>query len=131
MLQLHKLSSPASDECNLDLGLCAPNSPCGFQAVHVRHGDIKHFSVCPEPVDGSHHLLSIFNYTNDLEFIFQQFDDSSRNDWLDKTVNAPTVNSLTLDQWGEEFRRLKKLNHDILHARPESKRRIHQEAEKE
>lgn len=40
------------------------------------------------------------------------------NDWLDKTVNVATLSSLTLEQWVEEFKRLKKLNHDILHARP-------------
>jgi len=42
------------------------------------------------------------------------------NDWLDKTVNVPTINSLTLKQWVEEFNRLKKLNHKILYARPKA-----------
>jgi hypothetical protein len=40
------------------------------------------------------------------------------NDWLDKTVKEPTLSSLTLAQWIEEFNRLKKLNHEILHAPP-------------
>jgi hypothetical protein len=40
------------------------------------------------------------------------------NDWLDKTVKVPTLSTLTLKQWIEEFERLKKLNHQILHAKP-------------
>jgi hypothetical protein len=39
------------------------------------------------------------------------------NDWLDKIVNVPTLSSLTLEQWVEEFNSLKKLNHEILHTR--------------
>jgi hypothetical protein len=34
-------------------------------------------------------------------------------DWLDRTVRVATVNSLTLEQWIEEFQRLKKLNQQI------------------
>jgi hypothetical protein len=30
--------------------------------------------------------------------------------WLDRTVQVRTINSLTLKQWMEEFRRLKDLN---------------------
>jgi hypothetical protein len=30
-------------------------------------------------------------------------------DWLDRTVEVPTVNSLTLPEWMAEFERLKKL----------------------
>lgn len=43
-------------------------------------------------------------------------------DWLDRTVNAPNVSSLTIEQWIDEFERLKKLNKDILRspARKES-----------
>ena len=40
------------------------------------------------------------------------------NDWLDKTVNVSTLSSLTIEQWVEAFKRLEKLNHDILRARP-------------
>jgi hypothetical protein len=36
------------------------------------------------------------------------------NDWLDRTVHVPKVSSLTLEQWIEEFNRLKKLNSEIL-----------------
>jgi hypothetical protein len=35
-------------------------------------------------------------------------------DWLDQTVRVRTINSLTLKQWIEEFRRLKALNEWIL-----------------
>ena len=35
-------------------------------------------------------------------------------DWLDKTVRVPKVSSLTLDQWIEEFRGLKKKNAEIF-----------------
>jgi len=35
-------------------------------------------------------------------------------DWLDPTVRVRTINSLTLKQWVEEFRRLKELNERIL-----------------
>ena len=35
-------------------------------------------------------------------------------DWLDPIVRVRTINSLTLKQWIEEFRRLKELNERIL-----------------
>jgi hypothetical protein len=35
-------------------------------------------------------------------------------DWLDRTVQATTVNALTLEQWVEEFKRLKKVNQEIM-----------------
>lgn len=35
-------------------------------------------------------------------------------DWLDRTVSLRTINSLTLKQWIEEFRRLKALNEQIM-----------------
>ena len=34
-------------------------------------------------------------------------------DWLDRTVRVTTVNALTLEQWIEEFQRLKKVNQQI------------------
>ncbi len=36
--------------------------------------------------------------------------------WLDKTVRVPKVSSLTLEQWIEEFDRLKRLNAEIFRA---------------
>jgi hypothetical protein len=33
--------------------------------------------------------------------------------WLDTTVRVPTLSSLTLEQWLDEFNKLKKLNQDI------------------
>jgi hypothetical protein len=35
-------------------------------------------------------------------------------DWLDRTVSLRAINSLTLKQWIEEFRRLKTLNEQIM-----------------
>ncbi len=35
-------------------------------------------------------------------------------DWIDRTVRVPTVNSLTLDQWVEEFKKLKQKNRQIM-----------------
>ena len=35
-------------------------------------------------------------------------------DWIDRTVDAPTINSRTLEQWIGEFHRLKKLNAEIM-----------------
>ena len=34
-------------------------------------------------------------------------------DWIDRTVQVPTINSLTLGQWMDEFQRLKELNADL------------------
>ena len=42
------------------------------------------------------------------------FSGGEANDWLDRTVNAHSLSSLSLDQWMAEFDRLKKLNKDIL-----------------
>lgn len=36
------------------------------------------------------------------------------NNWLDRTINVPKVSSLTLEQWIDEFNRLKKLNAEML-----------------
>jgi hypothetical protein len=36
------------------------------------------------------------------------------NNWLDRTVNVPKVSSLTLEQWIDEFNRLKKANEKML-----------------
>ena len=37
-------------------------------------------------------------------------------DWLDSTVRVPTVGSLALEQWIDEFQRLKKLNQEIMRS---------------
>jgi hypothetical protein len=42
--------------------------------------------------------------------------------WLDKTVRVPKVSSLTLEQWLGEFERLRKLNGEIMKAKPRRKR---------
>jgi hypothetical protein len=44
------------------------------------------------------------------------FSGGEATDWLDRTVNAPSLSSLSLDQWMAEFERLKELNRDILRA---------------
>ena len=44
------------------------------------------------------------------------FSGGAAADWLDRTVNAHSLSSLSLDQWMAEFDRLKKLNKDILLA---------------
>jgi hypothetical protein len=35
-------------------------------------------------------------------------------DWLDRTVRVPTLQSLTLEQWIEQFRLLREKNKDLL-----------------
>ena len=35
-------------------------------------------------------------------------------EWLDRTVGVRTINSLTLKEWAEEFRRLKEVNQQIM-----------------
>ena len=48
------------------------------------------------------------------------FRSGEADDWIDRTVAARTINSLTLKQWIEEFRRLKALNQQIMRtARPD------------
>ncbi len=50
------------------------------------------------------------------------FQSGETEDWLDRTVAVRTVNTLTLKQWVEEFRRLKSLNDQILRtAKPRKK----------
>jgi hypothetical protein len=44
-------------------------------------------------------------------FIFQGGEAAN---WLDTTVRVPTLSSLTVEQWIDEFNRLTKLNRDIL-----------------
>ena len=44
------------------------------------------------------------------------FSGGEATDWLDRTVNTPSLSSLSLDQWIAEFDRLKSLNRDILRA---------------
>jgi hypothetical protein len=37
------------------------------------------------------------------------FSSGEANDWFDRTVKVPTLGRLTLEQWVEEFNKLKKL----------------------
>lgn len=51
------------------------------------------------------------------------FEGSEASEWLDRTVNVPTVNSLTLPEWMVEFDRLKKVNAEIVGAKGGKRRR--------
>lgn len=42
------------------------------------------------------------------------FHEGEAAQWLDNSVKVRTLNSLTMKQWLEEFRRLKELNQQIL-----------------
>lgn len=42
------------------------------------------------------------------------FESGEAAKWLDTTVQVPTLSSLTLEQWIDEFKWLKKLNQTIL-----------------
>jgi hypothetical protein len=53
-------------------------------------------------------------------YFYSQFGETA--EWWDKTVNVPTVNSLSLDQWLTEFEWLKRVNAEIMGA-GESKRK--------
>jgi hypothetical protein len=44
------------------------------------------------------------------------FCDGEAADWLDRTIPVPKVSSLNVDQWIEEFGKLKKRNAEILSA---------------
>jgi hypothetical protein len=35
-------------------------------------------------------------------------------DWLDRTVRVPTLSSLALDQWAEEFLKLREKNRQLM-----------------
>lgn len=45
------------------------------------------------------------------------FSGDEADGWLDRTVHADTLSSLSLDQWMKEFERLKKVNGDMLGKR--------------
>ena len=47
------------------------------------------------------------------------------NNWLDRTVNVPKVSSLSLEQWIDEFKRLKKLNSEMLAGKVRKKDAAH------
>jgi len=51
------------------------------------------------------------------------FSGGEATDWLDRTVKVPILNSLTLDQWVDEFQRLKRLNEGMRRPPVNKKRR--------
>ena len=44
--------------------------------------------------------------------------------WLDTTVRVPTLGSLTLEQWIEEFKRLKTVNKTLLSGKADDRTSI-------
>jgi hypothetical protein len=52
------------------------------------------------------------------------FTSAETANWLDTTVRVPTLSSLTLEQWIEEFKRLKKVNKTILYGKADDKTSI-------
>src|SRR5215469_5010817 len=42
------------------------------------------------------------------------FDSGEAENWLDKTISTPTLSSRTIDEWVQEYRRLKELNRNLL-----------------
>jgi hypothetical protein len=42
------------------------------------------------------------------------FSGGEATDWLDRTVRVPTLSSLTLEQWIEQYRELKDKNRELL-----------------
>ena len=53
------------------------------------------------------------------------FSEGETTDWLDRTVTAEKIGSLTVPEWIEEFRRLRKLNEQIM---PKASRKTGQSA---
>jgi hypothetical protein len=47
------------------------------------------------------------------------------NNWLDRTVDVPKVSSLSLEQWIDEFKRLQKLNSEMLAGKVLKKETAH------
>ena len=45
------------------------------------------------------------------------------NNWLPRTVKVPAVNSLTLEQWVDEYKKLKKVNAEMLHGKAGASKR--------
>jgi len=58
-------------------------------------------------------------------YFYFQFGEAA--DWLDRTVPVATVSSRTLPEWIEEFRRLKRLNEQLVGkaAKSPASRRSH------
>ena len=51
------------------------------------------------------------------------FSGGEATDWLDRTVKMSILSGLALDQWVDEFKRLKKLNEGMLPPPVKKKRR--------
>jgi hypothetical protein len=55
------------------------------------------------------------------------FDSGEAENWLDKTISTRTLSSRTVDEWVQEYHRLKELNRKLLEGSP---RRAHSSAPK-
>ena len=44
------------------------------------------------------------------------FRDGDTDAWLDRTVRVPTLQSLSLDEWIEEFNKLREKNHQLMRS---------------
>ena len=44
------------------------------------------------------------------------FSGGEATDWLDRTVRVPTLHSLTLDQWMQEFQKLREQNRKLMQS---------------
>jgi hypothetical protein len=44
------------------------------------------------------------------------FDSGEAENWLDKTVSAPTLSSRTVDEWVQEYQKLKSLNEKLAQS---------------
>ena len=42
------------------------------------------------------------------------FDSGEAENWLDKTISTPTLSSRTVDEWVQDYHRLKELNRNLL-----------------
>jgi hypothetical protein len=87
-----------------------------FESPHSRHGHLR------RPIDMRVTLKAINDALAGLgenarlvkgEGYFY-FDFGEAANWLDKTVSTPTLSSRTVEEWIEEFRRLKKLNQQLF-----------------
>jgi hypothetical protein len=106
----------ARDDSHLDA-----LAPMAGHAFDVEHGD-GHFGIIVDEIMAARVTLKAINgelarrrHHARLEKAsgYFYFFGGEAADWLDRTVRVTAVNTLTLEQWIEEFKRLKKLNQQI------------------
>jgi hypothetical protein len=78
------------------------NSGCGMQLhLKVINDELARLGYKAELAKASGHFF---------------FRSGEADEWIDRTVGVRTINSLTLKQWIEEYRRLKALNQQIMRS---------------